>query len=298
MDNLVSPFDFNDDQGTFETTPFTTTGEFKAKPGIYFDLTNEQYHNSDGISKSGLDLVAECEGDYIWSKSAPVDETAIKHFDIGTAFHCIIGEPDEYDSRYIVAPEVNRRTTKGKEDEKAFIEEVKNEGKIILTFEDNQKLHMMRESCYAHPVARFLLEAEGVSEASIYWTDKETGELHRIRPDKYIQIQGQHIIVDYKSIAGIDRMPAHVEEYRYHVQDAMYSEGYFNHFGERADFIFLFCSSTLNCGKYPVTCRQLSSEWKDAGYNLYREAAHKYHQAKVNDDWLSIPTLQRPRWAK
>lgn len=267
-------------------------------PGIYFGMSNEQYHSANGISCSGLKHVIACEADYMWSKQCPQDPEALRTFDIGTAFHCIIGEPDEFDSRYIIAPEFNRRTNQGKADEAAFLAEVAHENKIVLSHEDNKQLQMMRESCYAHPAIRWLLEAQGVAEASIFWRDTETGELMKIRPDKYIQINDHHIVLDYKSIGQFDQMENQVERMGYHVQDAMYSDGYRQQFGAVPDFYFAFCSTTLSCGRYQATCRQLPHDWKAAGHQLYRDALHKYHAAKRDNDWLKIPELTRPRWAR
>lgn len=287
----------------FEDAPVITKAPmpvkpFKAEPGIFYDLSNEQYHKAKGVSKSGLDKVAECEADYIWSLNAKRDPDALRALDIGTAFHCIIGEYDQFDKRYIIAPEFNRRTTQGKADEAAFLDEVANENKIVLTFEDNKQLQAMRESCFAHPGIRQLLEMDGHAEASIFWQDEETGEMCKIRPDKFIQMNDHHIIIDYKSIGMFEQMARSVEERRYHVQDAMYSDGYQKHFGVSPDFYFIFCSTSLNCGRYPATCRQLPADWKQSGYQLYRDALNKYHQAKTNNDWLTIPELTRPRWAR
>ena len=267
-------------------------------PGIYFGMSNEQYHSANGISCSGLKQVIECEADYIWSKQCPQDPESLRTFDIGTAFHCIIGEPDEFDSRYIIAPEFNRRTNQGKADEAAFLAEVAHENKIVLSHEDSRQLQMMRESCYAHPVIRMLLEMPGTAEASIFWNDAETGELMKIRPDKYIQINDHHIVLDYKSIGQFDQMENQVERMGYHMQYAMYCDGYRQQFGTVPDFYFAFCSTTLNCGRYPATCRQLPHDWKADGHQLYRDALHKYHAAKRDNDWLKIPELTRPRWAR
>ena len=267
-------------------------------PGIYYDMSNEQYHSANGISCSGLKHVIECEADFMWSKQCPQDPEALRTLDIGTAFHCILLEHDQYDKRYIVAPEFNRRSNQGKADEAAFLAEVAHENKIVLSHDDNKQLQMMRESCFAHPVIKWLIEAPGVAEASIFWRDTETGELMKIRPDKFIQVHDHHIILDAKSIGQFDQLENQVERMGYNMQDAMYSDGYRQQFGAFPDFYFAFCSTTLNCGRYPATCRQLSSEWKAAGHQLYRDALHKYHAAKLDNDWLKIPELTRPRWAK
>jgi exodeoxyribonuclease VIII len=121
-----------------------------------------------------------------WSKAAPFDEEKTKALDMGTALHCILLEPAEFDKRFIVAPEFNRRTTAGKEDEAAFLRDVAGMGMTVMTNEQGRKLNIMRDSAMAHPAARWMLESDGYSEASMYWNDPETGELCRIRPDRYL----------------------------------------------------------------------------------------------------------------
>jgi exodeoxyribonuclease VIII len=154
------------------------------KEGIYYDISNEDYHHGLGISKSQLDLINEMPAEYIWSKEAPVDEEKIKPLEIGTALHCLLLEPDEYHKRYKIGPDVNRRTNAGKEKEKEFFDMCEKEGITPITHDDNRKLMIMRDSALAHPIAKWCLKADGVSESSIYWTDKETDVLCRCRPDR------------------------------------------------------------------------------------------------------------------
>ncbi|KJY06323.1 Exodeoxyribonuclease 8 [Morganella morganii] len=44
------------------------------QPGIYDDISNDDYHNGPGISKSQLDLIEQSPADFIWQRNAPVDE--------------------------------------------------------------------------------------------------------------------------------------------------------------------------------------------------------------------------------
>lgn len=263
--------------------------------GIYPDQSNEAYHASEGISKSCLDLIAVSPSMYQWNKSAPIDEGKTGALDMGTALHCILLEPEEFENRFIVSPPFNRRTNKGKEDEKAFLDECKGSGKTVMTDEEGRKLRLMRESVMAHPTARWIFEQEGRNESSIYWNDPETGELCKCRPDR--MLSSQPFIIDVKKVDDLSRFPRHIEEFRYHVQDAMYSSGYEQHFGEAPTFLFLAVSSSANAGRYPVDVIDILADWKEAGRDLFRRDLNTYHQCRQQDDWLHIHTLERPRWA-
>ena len=203
--------------------------------GLVLGLSNEEYHSGPGISKSQLDDIAESPATYIWRKSAPVDEEKIKALDMGTALHCLLLEPEEFKDRFIIAPEFNRRTNAGKEAEAEFLANCAELGKTIISFEDDRKLQLMRESVFAHPDARWLLEQDGLCEGSLYWTDRETEELCRCRPDK--KLNNYPILADVKKVDDMSRFERHVEEFRYHVQDAMYSDGFRELYGDTPDII-------------------------------------------------------------
>ena len=154
--------------------------------GRVFGLSNEEYHAGPGVSKSQLDQIAESPATYIWAKNAPVDEEKLKAFDMGSAIHCLLLEPDEFKDRFIIAPPFNRRTNAGKAEEAEFLAGCAELGKTVMDAEEGRKLYLMRDSVMAHPDARWLLEQEGHSEASFYWIDPQTQELCRIRPDRHL----------------------------------------------------------------------------------------------------------------
>lgn len=139
--------------------------------GRVFGLSNEEYHAGPGVSKSQLDQIAESPATYIWAKNAPVDEEKLKAFDMGSAIHCLLLEPDEFKDRFIIAPPFNRRTNAGKAEEAEFLASCAELGKTVMDAEEGRKLYLMRDSVMAHPDARWLLEQEGHSEASFYWID-------------------------------------------------------------------------------------------------------------------------------
>lgn len=115
-------------------------------PGIYFDISNEDYHAGDGVSKSQLDMVALSPALLQWQKSAPVDTEKLKALDMGTALHCLLLEPEEFDKRFIVAPQFNLRTNQGKADQEAFLKDVENMGMTVNAADDFTRLHRRRTS--------------------------------------------------------------------------------------------------------------------------------------------------------
>ncbi|EDQ2533461.1 exonuclease VIII [Salmonella enterica subsp. enterica] len=119
------------------------------QPGIYYDIPNEAYHAGPGVSKSQLDDIADTPAIYLWRKNAPVDTEKTKTLDTGTAFHCRILEPEEFSKRFIIAPEFNRRTSAGKEEEKTFLEECARTGRTVLTAEEGRKIELMYQSVMA-----------------------------------------------------------------------------------------------------------------------------------------------------
>ncbi|UXO70793.1 PD-(D/E)XK nuclease-like domain-containing protein [Pantoea dispersa] len=266
------------------------------KPDIYYDLSHEAYHTGPGVCKSQLDDIALNPAVYLWRKYAPVDEAKTAALEMGSALHCLLLEPDRFDIRYVVAPNFNRRTTEGKISEQAYLRDCAGLGLIVLDAEQSRKLQLMRESVFAHPAARWLLEADGHCEASIYWNDDETGELCRIRPDKFLT--GQPVIADVKKVADMARFARHVEEFRYHVQDAYYRKGFSAHFGEYPQFVFIAVSENIDCGRYPVRAFQLHAGDVETGHQLFRRDLNTYHQCRISNSWGGVEELRRPAWAR
>lgn len=259
------------------------------KTGYYKNISNADYHASEGISKSGLDLIHKSPASYLWSKNAPYDEGNRKALDIGTAFHCLILEPDTFNDRFAISPENAPRNTKRGREAWAEFETQLND-RTPITKEDYKKLFLMRDSALAHPHIKWLIEASGEVEASIYWNEETTGELAKCRPDKLLI--NNSCLVDIKTTSDLNRIDKSFIDYRYHVQDAWYSAGYKAHFYEPLSrFLFVVVSTVLNCGRYPVRIFELPIDAKEQGERDYLEDIKTYSECKRTGNWCGIETL-------
>ncbi|MCD6006863.1 PD-(D/E)XK nuclease-like domain-containing protein [Halomonas sp. IOP_31] len=265
------------------------------EPGYYRDLDNERYHASSAVSKSQLDLLHKSPALLQWSRTAPEDDEKKTALNVGDACHALILEPHRFDAEYAIGPDAPKNTKEGKS-KWANFEECLGD-KTVLTHAEGRKVKLIRESVMAHPHARWLVESEGDVEASIYWRDSMTNQLCRCRPDKALPDMGW--LLDVKTTADMSKFAKSVYEYRYHVQDAFYSDGYAQHFGTPIKaFLFLVVSTSIECGRYPVRLFTLDQAAKDAG----RFAAHRdmqtYAECMDSGVWPGIETLSLPPWAE
>lgn len=266
------------------------------QPGIYTDLSNEQYHAGPGYSKSQLDLVAKAPALLEWSKRAANDNSS-KAASVGTALHMLILEPEAFAASYITEPgKFDLRTTAGKAARAEFEAEAK--GRIVLAFDEWEMLQRQRDSVFAHPEARALIEIPGGRfETSAYWADPETGLLCRCRPDWWPMPE---VIVDLKTTE--DPSPhafsRSIFEYRYHVQDAFYTDGAGAANGAGVeDFVFLAVGKKREMGRYPVRVYRLNEEDKQYGRELYRANLKTVLDCTETGEWPGIEEIRLPSYA-
>ena len=261
-------------------------------PEIIHGLPNADYHASAAISKSGLDKIARSPAHYKAAQEAEHEATDAMIF--GSAFHDYILLPEIFQTAYTVLPEdFNGRTKDGK----SYLETIKASGQTILKAEWLKDIQGMAAAVAAHPKAAALLTG-GHPEVSIFWQDADTGIDCRCRPD-YIHSSG--IIADLKSTA--DAGPAAFSKscanFRYHVQDAFYSEGFYQATGAwPRGFVFIAVEKTA---PYAVACYTLDDVAKEKGRELYQQDLQTLQAAQAANEWPAysdqIETLTLPVWA-
>lgn len=242
-------------------------------PGIYYDLSSEEYHADPALSSSGIKTLLKKPLKY-WHNSPlnanrkQEDSQAMK---VGRAFHTMLLEPEKFNEEFSIKPNVQSTTTAGMVgagDYQDMLEAVK----------------VVRGDVTIAP-----LLTGGHPEVSIFWRDEETGVMCRVRFD-YLP---KRIGVDYKTTTDVSResIGYAIADYRYDLSAAMYLDG-LNQAGLMGDdhlgFVLLFQEK-----KAPYLCEavRLSEDLLAIGrrdfrhgLDIYKQYIEKYGAAKWSDN--------------
>lgn len=206
-------------------------------PGIY-DISNNEYHSSDGISRSGISLLKKSPLDY-WYKylsGKQEEKKDTKSMDFGSLVHTLVLEPHLFDKEFIIEEKHDGRTAIGKQGKIEFEEKAK--GRIVVSKDMLDMATVMQHEVLNHPHAAAILNGASF-EKSLYWNDDETGVLCKTRPD----IWNHEIMVlcDLKTSNDPSRrgFASSALAYDYHIQAAMQIDSVFIHTGILID-IFTF----------------------------------------------------------
>lgn len=275
-------------------------------PRIITDMSNESYHASEAISKTGLDLIAKTPAHY-YAEKISEDESLkkerTKSLNIGSAFHYLALEPENFDKYVAIDPD-NYPTKKecGRtidEQRQEFI--AKHPSKIILRPNDMDGLRERAKSIRNHPAANYLLQGKGMVEPSLFAKDEIYNVECRVRPD-WLREDG--LKVDLKttkdaSPAGFDKA---IWNYRYHVQAAFYMDVYEAVTGKKAQGFVLIPvenSAPFLTGE-PVLMEE-GDEWIDLGRRAYLKNIETYARCLETGVWPGYGSGIRkslpPAWA-
>jgi hypothetical protein len=242
-------------------------------PALVSDMPNEVYHAQDGISNSGLSLVARSPAHYYHAARS----SGSRAMDIGTAFHTALLEPERYADQYITVTGCDdRRLSAYKDAAKVYGTDK------TLTQSEGASVAVMRESIMSNSAAANLLTQTGHAELSAFVRDPETGVLMRCRFD---WITDAGVVVDLKKTQDCREhaFSKSLHNYRYHVQAAMYSHIYELMFGKPLQsFKILAVEEQPPCANVLYDICPLAMQH---GHTLYREALSAYSQALETDCW-------------
>ena len=242
-------------------------------------MTQKEYRSDESISRSELFPIFESPQKMKYLMENPDEKESIALLE-GRAAHKEILEPDTFVDEFIVAPQCDRRTTEGKRIYAEFL--TKAEGKDVLTADSYQKIKDMANAIKQNELAVKVLK--GIHETSYFWTDPETGEKCKVRPDCIADVDGKKYIVDYKTTDSCadGRFERSVRKYGYKFQAGMYREGVFQNTFEDYGFAFVAQEKTA---PYAVRVYICSDDFIQEGYEQFRAAIAKYHWCKENNNF-------------
>lgn len=263
--------------------------------GVYKELDIEEYHNVDGVSRSGL-IEFDRSPFHYWNaylNPARPQHEATEAMNFGNAFHTFVLEPDLFSKRFCTIPDgIDRRTKQGKEDFAVF--EANSIGKTVLTGKQVETLTAMKLSLINHPNAMQLLEG-GRIEHSVFWNEPHTGQLCKTRPD----VWHDDFTADLKTISAADErsftnaMMAH----GYHIQAAMNREGIREETGKDIKshtFVCVEKTFPFAVGIYILDITAL-----EHAHVKFKKLITDFAECKRTNVWEGYPikTIFLPEWA-
>lgn len=254
-------------------------------------LSNAEYHARSEVNKSRLDEIAKSPAHYkakFIDNLIPTSRTPA--LVLGSAYHKLQTEADDFFEDYCITPQINKRTKAGKEEWAAF--EKENEGKELITEDQYSQIEKMVDAVNSHPSASKLMGLKGEAEKTIFWKDYQTGLKCKCRPDWLCKKDG--LIIDLKTTedASPEAFSRSINKFRYHVQAAFYTRGC-----ELEDFVFVVVEKTP---PHAVVCYKASSDMIAAGNRVADSNLDLLAKCQKSNRWPSyadtIINTDLPRW--
>jgi len=270
-------------------------------PKIVEGLDAETYHADTGsVGAGGLSLLRRSPLHH-WHACrrpgrTPEAPTDAQRF--GTAVHCALLEPDQFDARVAFRPDCDRRTKEGKAICAEFSKSLGN--RLELNAGARDKIAEIVAAVASHPAAAMLMSGDGLREASVYWTDSLTGVRCRCRPD-FAPRDGEPLLVDLKctvdaSDRGIGRTASNLG---WPMRAAWYVDGWKAATGEKREYVFACWESEP---PHAFAAYFVEDELLQYGRAQYCALLQRYAKCLAEDSWPGyfeqVQPLIMPAWFK
>lgn len=240
----------------------------------------DNYNEIPAIRRSLLWELNKTPAHFKYAEENGGEETAALR--LGTLIHTAVLEYVSYHDRYKVCPDVDRRTKAGKEEYQRFLDTLEP-GQEAITADENDLAHQMRYALHEDPYASKFFE-EFRPEQIYVWTDPETGEKCKMKADAVAVIDGQDVLIDFKTTDSCadGHFERSVKKYGYRLQAGMYSEGYFANTYREPRFVFIAQEK-----KPPYACRVYECDpyFIEQGKADFHRLMQIYHYCRERNEW-------------
>lgn len=274
------------------------------RPGIFADIPAPAYHRMTAVSSHMLQGFYKTPAHAREAILHPFESSSAQDF--GQALHTRVLEPHLFETAYVVAPKVDRRTKAGKETWAAF--EAEAGGRFVIDAGTRDVVEEMARSVERHPAAREILAAPGLNEVTVIWDQRvphDDGDdslvRSRARIDLLRTIADDTWIWDLKSTQdaserGFERS---IAAFRYHMQLGWYALGLDAHAPapRRAGFI-----AVEKERPYAVNVLELDALDLEQGQRDAKDHLRQYVRCMSTGIWPAygdgMGYVGLPQWAK
>jgi len=260
----------------------------------FLEISDSEYRAMDGVNQSSLKSILKSPAHYRAALTQTFEPTP--SMALGSALHCLVLEPSEFEKRYVVAPDdVGTRASKAYKD---FEKESK--GRVILKLEEMDHVRGMLRSVMSHPAAKRMFELDGRAEQACAWIDPATSLLCKSKLD-WLTADG--VLVDLKTTkdAGEWSFSKSILDYMYHFQAAFYIDGVAKISKQHASALSYKIIAVESMAPYGVRVYSLSDEALDIGRAKVRLALDTLSTCRTADIWpcyaTEVAAITLPRYA-
>lgn len=243
---------------------------------IYYvkDTFPEYLSKKDFIAASDIKTFLDSPKLYYYQKYIQEEKEEQKHFQLGSALHELVMEPELLHLHYISFPKVDRRTKEGKQAYDEYL--VKAQGKVVLYDNDMEMLEKIAENARKNKTLVELLQ-DSHKELSCYTVDEKTGLKLRMRPDMLCKTKST--IVDIKSClnSGPKKFKSDVYSYGYNLSAAYYSD-----YIGRENYVFAAMEKKQ---PYQISLYVCNDDMIEAGRQKYRMGLDLLKWSYDNNFW-------------
>jgi exodeoxyribonuclease VIII len=273
----------------------------RALPGIYENLSFEDYLQIEAFNQSSCLQLLKCPARYFFEKQNKKTTSAME---FGRLLHTALLEPLSFNAVVMPAFELQpefaanaspKSTKKYKELVAEF--EKKNQSQTILDQKTYQTFENIKLSLKLYPEINSLLEAPGKAELTLIWNDSSTGLLCKARIDKALtRTNGEaYYLLDLKTTDSAANTDFSYKSgmLGYDVQAAHYLAGAeaLGLLEDDAEFLHLVIEREA---PHLVACYQLQAKDLERGRGLLRKCMEIYKQCLESDCWPGYPDGIQP----
>ncbi len=192
-------------------------------PGFYQGVDFDTYASWTAANASTLKGFAKTPAHVEHERQTGGKQTKAK--ELGWLLHLAVFEPERFASEVVDAPNISRRTKRGKAVWAQF--EAEHPGAYVVDVNMRNQINGMANALARHSSVSEFLSGPGFNELSIVWMEKETGVLCKSRLDRVANFNEWPTVADLKSTKDASRraFEGSIANYGYHVSAAHYLDG-------------------------------------------------------------------------